>query len=643
MPVSQTASADLLLPAEEFHPLQAASPPIQPSEYVKGAMLPRTNSWAPQKRHRRYLSVVWTLLAAASVVFLIYRCRGRTVSIMGSNSAQGRRLGDADEGSDQEAEEWSLSQVCGGMGGQGDPTEGALSADPLNPYPAPVVFSEGLTEDEPPRKRMRSYKPEQGRGSSAVGATLFEGEHESESKWKSFDLPQSSSSIQKRFQEWQPPADYGENSSEGAARELPGELVQFTFEEARRASEGLSALSMDLPEPALLSEELSPAFLDDQLESYISEALQKEEGSLLEQWILDPHAPMPPSPVQMPSGEVEEESLKGSVGGESILRALLKSAQSHPRGRKPSQDSSSSGSDERRGKSPHELEKFVATSESTTQQKARASTSSPSGSASSLGSYAAEGGSLSLEAGASSDEREGEAGGSNTGNEPSGAQQVPPGLPQLSEVEYVNHPFYRLPVVPVWVLQQLGKTRIKPRGIKVDFWGAINLSRDLLSLPTLNLEDAELLQNCADMLRSHAMSHLMKPLNLTTSTHFSFAAMMRFLVADTLWSSWEVLRGSRGREAWFGLLTDKMLSTLRPWSASNIKARRITWRQELVSRIFAVADTYKADRRPSAKDVVQIKQMIFCGEIVQPPFNQTLWDRWREADKQYREGLGQDK
>ncbi|KAL8441561.1 hypothetical protein Emag_007073 [Eimeria magna] len=437
MPVSQTATGDLLLRDEEFLSLQPQSSPTHFRAYAEGGMFPRRGRWGPQKRYRRCFSVVCTLLAAVSVVFLIHRCRGLTVSSLESNSAK-RRLGGAYEGGDEEANEQSLLQVCGGVGEKRGHVEGVSITDPPHPSQAPVALSaQGLGEGERPRKRMRDHKPGNGRGLIAMGVRLFEGEAEVESKRfsylthessvtppsradfqasgmrKSLDLSQSSGSKEGHFKESELAAGHGDNSSEGVPSGLPHGMVQFSLEEALMASEGMavSSLSVDVAESSqpvspLLSEHLSAEFLDEQLEPYIIDALEAEEGAILEQWILDPEAPMPPSPVQMSADEVQKGSPNGSVGGDSSLGVLVKSAESRPRGRKPSQDSSDP--DERRGNSPHDLHKTGATSESIT-QKVGAGISLPSPSPPLPLSYVAEAVSISLDVGVFQDELESEA------------------------------------------------------------------------------------------------------------------------------------------------------------------------------------------------------------------------------------------
>ncbi|KAL8430658.1 hypothetical protein ACSSS7_005793 [Eimeria intestinalis] len=611
MPVSRTAAGGLSLHAEEFFPLPSTSSPFHLSAYDKGGVFPLTEIWAPHKRYRRWFSAVGTLLAVAGVVFLISYCRGRVAVHKGSNLVK-RKLGGADEGANQGAKEQKHPQVCGGIEEPLTHAERASTFDPPQPLPAPAVLrAEGLAEGERPQKRTRAYKPREGYGLLAKVARLSENEaglastsvsysaHESTPSRADLqgagvrgllDFSQSSGAEQRRFEGSESPADHGERSSEGGSRETPAEMVQFILEASKRASEhlALGPSSVDLtrsPQPSspLLPEELLPELLTEDLEAYILEASGAEEGALLESWILDPEAPMPPSPVATSADEIQELRVKGSVGGYSSLGIPVKSDKTLAHGQKPSPFLS--GSDESKGASPDGLHKAQATMAS--------------------------------------------------------KHQAPSGSQPLGEPDYANHPFYHLPAVPLSVLQGRDARTRKYLVARLSLWEVMNLAGDLLAKPALFLRDVELLQGSAEVLLSHATSNLQRPLSAANPSHFAHGASIRFLIADILWCAWEVLGGVREEKNWFGPLMEKMLSTSEPLSLSRFKQRHGTGRVELISKIFAVADAYKAGERPSAKDVVEIKQLIFCGGFSQPIFNQRLWDRWREADRSFWAGQGQ--
>ncbi|KAL8272617.1 hypothetical protein Esti_003506 [Eimeria stiedai] len=669
MPATRTAAGDLSPRSEEFLPSQPPSSPLHLSACAKGGEFLRTDNWGPQKGYCRCFSAMGTMLAAAALVFFIYYCRVRIVNSMGSNIVK-RRLGGAGQGGDQGAKEQSYEQVCGGIGEKVGQVEGTTTTGSPHHSPAPVVLNaEGLAEGERPRKRMRYQRPGKGHGSLAKAASLSEdvavlkttSVPSDKSDWfvsqpsradfrgsglrglQQLDFSEGSGSRQGGFEESNSSADGEARSGEGDFGVISKQVAHFTLKEAVVADKDLtldsSSLDMDeshQPSSPPPSDELIPDFLG-HLELYMTEVLEAEEGALLDPWILDPEAPMPPSPVETSADEAHNESSKGSAGLYSSLGLLVTSPKSLLREQKPS--SESPFPDDSWGKSSHDLHKAETTSERVS-QKVQASISVPLPSPPFPQSSVAEALSGGLDAAAPQEDHGGEAAGSPTLDAFAGAGQTPLGSPPLGEPDYANHPFYHTPTVPSSVLEKLGRTRHKHLVGGERLWGLINLARHLLAKPCLSLPDAELLHSCVEALRSHAMSRLTKPLTpYGGSRHFAFAASLRFLIVDILWCASEVLSRSTETKRWFGSLVESMLSTSAPWSAGNLRQRQEAGRLELLSRIFSVWDIYKAGQRPSPKDVVEIKQMIFCGKSVLPAFNQSVWDSWREADRRFRAGF----
>lgn len=468
--------------------------------------------------------------------------------------------------------------------------ESTSTSGPPHPSPATEVSDAGtLAEGKRPRKRRRDHTHGKGHGIAAKAVKLFKGEPVPEStpgksltvKAPSFSLsstgvqgvketgtPQLDSSRQSDLgqgssQGSTSPADEEERSNEGGSAEFGDKMAYLTLKEGVMTEKYLTLDSLLLDLDALpeqssfrLSDESIPELLDERLEFLIAEALEAEEGALLEPWILDPEAPVPASSASGTSHAGDEEE--------------------------SSNDSA-----------------------------------------------------------ATQEEHGGEAGGSSTSDAPAGVGQTPLTSPPLSQQDYANHPFYHLPSVAPSVLQGLrGLIISQHRLAGNDFYALLNLARALLAKQSLTLPEAEQLHICAQVLRNHARSRLMNPLTGISPFHFAHALALRFLLADTLWCACDVLGESLHKDSWWRPLMEGMLAISNSWSLEKLKRQRSAHRVRLVQMILGVVNVYKAGQRPSSKDVVRIKQTIFCGERLLTIFKQKVWDPWREADASFRTALG---
>ncbi|KAL8447596.1 hypothetical protein Emed_004277 [Eimeria media] len=520
-------------------------------------------------------STVGAVLAVVAVVFLISYCRVWVRNSVGSSLGK-RRLASGGEGGEEDAKKQKYQQICGtlkeGINPE-DPEEETSTGGPsLQPPTIDVSDGGSLSEDERPRKRKSDHELYKEHGVSAKAAKLSDSKavQGGTSGTSVTGKPTSSSlssagvkggkmeAMQKLDSSQQLDLKQGSsegstlpsNRSEGEPSDLGNEIAEFTLEEALMAehflSLGSSSLNLEeLPQPSspLLPDDLIPELVEE-LGAYITEALEAKDDSLLQEWMLEPDAPMPPSPPsEAPQGEDKEESSQGSA---------------------------------------------------VTQEG-----------------------------------HEGE------------AQTSPSSLP-VDGPEYDHHPFYHLPDVPASVLQELRiKYSYRTHLARYDFYGQLNAARRLLAKPSLDLVEAEELLGCANSLRAHASSRLRNALSGVSSFHFAHALALRFLIADTLWCACAVLGDIVKEGDWWQPLMELMLAIDETWSLEKFKRQRDADEKiKLVKTIMRVMAIYKAGQRPSAKDVVQIKQMIFCGEDVLVAFQQSLWNPWRQADRSFREALG---
>ncbi|KAL8447597.1 hypothetical protein Emed_004278 [Eimeria media] len=555
-------------------------------------------------------------------------------------------LASGGEAGEEDAKKQKYQQICGnlkeGINPEDPEEETSTSGGPLTQPPTiEVSDGGGFAEGDRPRKRKRGH--EVGKDMAAKTAKFSDGEVGGEGTSGTSVESSQQLDLKEGSSEGSTTLSYSEEEgrSEAESSELGKEMAQFTLDEALIAEKTLtldsSSLNLEeLPWPGspLLSDELIPDLVE-QLEPYISEALEAKDDSLLEQWIFDPNAPMPLSPLQTSAGEVEEESQKEFIGGDSSFGQLSETAKLLPPGSRPSQDSS--GFYESWGQMPYDLHTTGATWESTTQQ-AQAGISLPSPYPPLPLKYAAKAVSVSPDVGASKEAHGSEAASTSTRDASAGGAVVQLPSPPSGQLNYANHPFYHIPVVPPSVLEGLQQRSHQHLVAGVDLWGLINLARDLLAQQSLSLPDATLLHGCSEALLKHAMTRLTKPVSSMSATLIAYALSVRFLIADTLWCACETLGDIMDKEEWWSRLMENMLTTSDSWSLKAFEQKQGSKKTiRLTVRILNIVHMYKAGERPSPKDVVQIKQLMFCGGKLLPAFRQKLWDSWRQADKSFFE------
>ncbi|KAL8433587.1 hypothetical protein Efla_000731 [Eimeria flavescens] len=209
---------------------------------------------------------------------------------------------------------------------------------------------------------------------------------------------------------------------------------------------------------------------------------------------------------------------------------------------------------------------------------------------------------------------------------------------QREAVAYEAHPFYRTPDVPDTVaqaaLQMVPVFTILPT---MDLVEDLNTARAILAKPVVTASDVHELLSCGQKIIHYATAHMSRPLAGTKSSQFLPRLSMRFLVADTLYCVCEVVGPAMNKSYWWDKLMSTMLASPPQWAPKYLGSGLVASRRQLAERLISAFDHYRAGQRPAAREVVQMKQEILCGEYMFSVFKDFSWDPWREADKEFQE------
>ncbi|KAL8440107.1 hypothetical protein Efla_001988 [Eimeria flavescens] len=208
-------------------------------------------------------------------------------------------------------------------------------------------------------------------------------------------------------------------------------------------------------------------------------------------------------------------------------------------------------------------------------------------------------------------------------------------------LDYERHPFYRMPEVPESVaqaaLEMVPDVTGLPRSDGKILAQELNTARIILAKPAVTASDVQALLNCATRLIDFASAHMSKPLRGRKCSDFLKGLSMRFFVADTLYCVCDVVGPAIKKGLWWDKLMSQMLAPSPMWSPKYMGSGLVASRRQLAERLISAFDLYSAGRRPAAREVVQMKQEIFCGDYVIPEFKDFWWNPWREADKEFQE------
>ncbi|KAL8438156.1 hypothetical protein ACSSS7_000391 [Eimeria intestinalis] len=144
----------------------------------------------------------------------------------------------------------------------------------------------------------------------------------------------------------------------------------------------------------------------------------------------------------------------------------------------------------------------------------------------------------------------------------------------------------------------------------------------------------------------HLVSHLAlnegRPLRRCRS--FAAEALgMRFLLLDMTVSALQVLGVPRSG-SWWDLMVSRIADDYEPPKRRPAEPLR-RFNYDLMMKLVEAVRTLKAGHRPEPKLLVQLKRCLFCCMYSPIRFLKTMWDPWRDWDKefyaQFEGGLGQ--
>lgn len=161
--------------------------------------------------------------------------------------------------------------------------------------------------------------------------------------------------------------------------------------------------------------------------------------------------------------------------------------------------------------------------------------------------------------------------------------------------------------------------------------------RELLAKDFLSSNDVFSLSSMAGELLRFAAWTQANELRGECSANLVGPLSRRFLVLDALISICEVVGPAMNKEQWWGKLMETMSLSL-PQDVASLRTRYGIATHDwvpLVRRIVAAIGIYREGRRPPPREVVEIKQEIFCKPIVHREFRSSMWNPWREDDKKF--------
>ncbi|CDI75225.1 hypothetical protein, conserved [Eimeria praecox] len=207
--------------------------------------------------------------------------------------------------------------------------------------------------------------------------------------------------------------------------------------------------------------------------------------------------------------------------------------------------------------------------------------------------------------------------------------ELPPSEPGCPVgVDYNNHLFYRLPkarhlefVEPFNFEVAISRP---PRGWLVSIMLPM---RELFLKPELGREDARQLMRLAGELASFQQLHGHEEKPHMFPGELANLLGFRFLVVDYLWCACEVLGAIMNKELWWDAYMDKVLD------APTMVVSRPEQAQEhlvLAERFLAALKMYRTGCRPLAREVVELKQELFCKKSSPRRFRSPQWEPWRQ-------------
>ncbi|KAL8436947.1 hypothetical protein ACSSS7_001311 [Eimeria intestinalis] len=202
---------------------------------------------------------------------------------------------------------------------------------------------------------------------------------------------------------------------------------------------------------------------------------------------------------------------------------------------------------------------------------------------------------------------------------------LPPPAPPMPPT---THLYYRLPsVLPGPITRSFSlkeafgyRSRQSPRLF-------LPTIHRLLTQPTINSLEADLLIASCERLASHVYGYQTTPLSYQRPCAAASSLARRYIYVEILFCAIQVLGPAMRAESWWPYLMNLIASEYVASAACRNSAG-----SHLAQRLSAALALLKNGIRPSLKETVALKRELFKGRSLRLGFEDKLWDDWRKDD-----------
>ena len=114
--------------------------------------------------------------------------------------------------------------------------------------------------------------------------------------------------------------------------------------------------------------------------------------------------------------------------------------------------------------------------------------------------------------------------------------------------------------------------------------------------------------------------------------HAQDSLIRRFLIADALWSICSVVGPAMAMPTWWSTVMGKLFCSPEIVFTSSLPKNT---RNPFIRRLRGALQMYLRGERPLARDVVELKQEIFCGASAKSVFGHPDFDKWRDDNADF--------
>ncbi|CDI85370.1 hypothetical protein, conserved [Eimeria praecox] len=202
--------------------------------------------------------------------------------------------------------------------------------------------------------------------------------------------------------------------------------------------------------------------------------------------------------------------------------------------------------------------------------------------------------------------------------------------PPHADLEFAFHLFFRLPLLnPQRVLRPFCATAaFSLKHVPSDPIPLLEQARRFLTLDVITPEALEKLTEVGEMLVSHAIVHQTKPLTHFTDVRAVGSLGLRFMILDAVLCI-VTLTGEQLPNLWFENFASLIPDDAPPRPQGVLGDERKRFHGELLQGLSRAMRILKTGIRPSARDVVMLKQMLFCSPLTHRSFRTASFDGWR--------------